>query len=176
MTEDLWNIFCGESDCSYGGGKQCSSAFMFFTYPSSCINNVLVIAFDVLLLLMLLFNFIHKPSPAMLQTPSRFQGLSPSQIFSAIFNGGLGLVYFSYGIWILQDNLRNLQTILPLHRWLVLLFQGFTWLLLGLTISLWRKQPPKGLFVALIHNCLLVRWNSVCFFSLGCHNRETSIG
>ncbi|XP_042505968.1 ABC transporter C family member 10-like [Macadamia integrifolia] len=144
MMEDLWTIFCGESECSYGGGKQCSSAFMLITHPSSCINNVLVTAFDVLLLLMFLFNFIRKPSPAMLQTPSRFQGLLPSQIFSAIFNGGLGVVYFSYGIWILQDNLRNVHTILPLHQWLVLLFQGFTWFLLALTISLRGKQLPKA--------------------------------
>ncbi|KAJ4954025.1 hypothetical protein NE237_030857 [Protea cynaroides] len=144
MMEDLWKFFCGESDCSYGDGNQCTSAFMFFTYPSSCINNVMVLAFDVILLLMLLFNFLHKPSPAMLQTPSGFQGLLPSQLFSAIFNGGLGVVYFSYGIWILQENLRNVQTILPLHQWLVLVFQGFTWLLLALIISLRGKQLPKA--------------------------------
>ncbi|XP_043718835.1 ABC transporter C family member 10-like [Telopea speciosissima] len=144
MMEDLWTIFCGESDCSYEGGKQCSSAFIFFTYPTSCINNVLVIAFDVLLLLMLLFNFIHKPSPAMLQMLTCLQGLLPSQILSAIFNGGLGVVYISYGIWILQENLRNLQTILPLHQWLVLLSQGFTWLLLALIISLRGNKLPKA--------------------------------
>ncbi|KAJ4953538.1 hypothetical protein NE237_030370 [Protea cynaroides] len=144
MMEDIWIIFCGESDCSYGDGLQCPSAFMFFTYPSSCNNNVMVLAFDVILLLVLLFNFIHKPSPAMLQTPSRIQGLLPSQLFSAIFNGGLGVVYLSYGIWILQEKLRNTQTILPLHQWLVLLFQGFTWLLLALTISLQGKQLPKS--------------------------------
>ncbi|KAJ4951568.1 hypothetical protein NE237_028400 [Protea cynaroides] len=144
MMEDVRTIFCGESDCSYGDGKQCSSAFMFFTYPSSCINNVIVLAFDVILLLVLLFNFIHKPSPAMLQTPSGIQGLLPSQLFSAIFNGGLGVVYFSYGIWILQEKLRNVQTILPMHQWLVLLIQGFTWLLLALIISLRGKQLPKA--------------------------------
>ncbi|KAJ4956407.1 hypothetical protein NE237_013190 [Protea cynaroides] len=144
MMEDLWTIFCGESDCSYEVGKQCGSAFMFFTYPSSCINNALVVAFCLLLLLIMLFNYIHKPSPALLQTPSHFQGLLPSQIFSSIFNGGLGMVYFSYGIWILQENLRKVQTILPLHQWLVLLFQGFTWFLLSFIISLRGKQLPKS--------------------------------
>ncbi|XP_042505969.1 ABC transporter C family member 10-like [Macadamia integrifolia] len=165
MMDDLWTIFCGESDCSYGGGKQCSSAFMLVAHPSSCINNVLVTAFDVLLLFMLLFNFICKPSPAMLQTPSRFQGLLPSQIFSAIFNGGLGVVYFSYGIWILQEYLRNVHTILPLHQWLVLLFQGFTWFLLSLTISLQGKQLPKA-FLRLwsILACLFA--GILCVFSL----------
>ncbi|XP_043718824.1 ABC transporter C family member 10-like [Telopea speciosissima] len=165
MMEDLWTIFCGECDSSYGGGKLCSSAILFFAYPSSCINNVLVIAFDVLLLLMLLFNFIHKPSPPMLQIPSCFQGLSHSQIFSATFNGGLGLVYFSYGIWILQDNLRNMQTILPLHQWLVLLLQGFTWLLLALIISLRGKQLPKA-FLRLWSILACLFSGILCVFSI----------
>ncbi|KAJ4953108.1 hypothetical protein NE237_029940 [Protea cynaroides] len=144
MMEDIWTIFCGESDCSYGDGKQYDSGFMFFIYPSSCINNVMVLVFDVILLLVLLFNFFHKPSPAMLQAPSGIQGLFLSQLFSVIFNGGLGVVYFIYGIWILQEKLRNVQTILPLDKWLVLLFQGFTWLLLALIISLRGKQLPKA--------------------------------
>ncbi|XP_043715641.1 ABC transporter C family member 10-like [Telopea speciosissima] len=163
MMEDLFTVFCGESDCSFEGGKQCGSVFMFFTYPSSCINNALAIAFNILLLFMLLFNFIHKPSPALLQTPSCIQGLLPFQIFSSIFNGGLGMVYFTYGIWILQENLRKVQTILPLHQWLVLLFQGFTWFLLSFIISLRGKRLPKA-FLRLwsILACLVA---GILFFS-----------
>ncbi|XP_042505971.1 ABC transporter C family member 10-like [Macadamia integrifolia] len=176
MMEDLWTIFCGESDCSYGGGKQCSSAFISFTYPSSCINNVLVIAFDVLLLLMLLFSFIHKPSPVMLQIPSRFQGLLPSQILSAIFNGSLGVVYFSCGIWKLQDYLRNVQTILPLHQWLVLLFQGFTWLILAFIVSLRGKQLPKAfLRFCSILSCLFAGILCVCSLLAAVLGKQVSV-
>ncbi|XP_042505970.1 ABC transporter C family member 10-like [Macadamia integrifolia] len=176
MMEDLWTIFCGESDCLYGGGKQCSSAFISFTNPSSCINNVLVIAFDVLLLPMLLFNFNHKSSPVMLQAPSRFQNLLPSQILSAIFNGGLGVVYFSYGIWILQENFRNVQTILPLHQWLVLLSQGFTWLLLALIISLRGKQLQKGFFrLWSILACLFAGILCVCSLLAAIEGKQASV-
>ncbi|GFZ01477.1 multidrug resistance-associated protein 14 [Actinidia rufa] len=56
-------------------------------------------------------------------------------ISSAIFNGGVGLAYVGFGFWTIQKKLRSDQSLIPLHWWLVLLFHGFTWLLLGVTVS-----------------------------------------
>ncbi|XP_059662249.1 ABC transporter C family member 10-like [Cornus florida] len=61
-------------------------------------------------------------------------------ISSAIFSGGLSLAYLGLGIWIIQEKLTSEQSLIPLHGWLVVLFQGFTWLLLGLTMS-HNRQP-----------------------------------
>ncbi|XP_042480944.1 ABC transporter C family member 10-like [Macadamia integrifolia] len=163
MMDDLFTVFCG--DCSYKGGKQCGSVFMFFTYPFSCINNALAIGFNILLLFMLLLNSIHKPSPALLQTPSWVHGILPSQIFSSIFNGGLGMVYFIYGICSLVENLRKGQTILPLHQWLVPLFQGFTWFLLSFIVSLCGKQLTKA-FLRLCSVTASLYAGILCFSSL----------
>ncbi|KAJ6760212.1 ABC TRANSPORTER C FAMILY PROTEIN [Salix purpurea] len=59
-----------------------------------------------------------------------------SLIVSAILNGCIGFVNLCLGIWILEEKLRKKQSALPLKSWLVVLFQGFTWLLVGLIISL----------------------------------------
>ncbi|XP_010261467.1 PREDICTED: ABC transporter C family member 10-like isoform X2 [Nelumbo nucifera] len=142
--EYLWTVFCGESDCSYSGGNQCSSSLVSIIYPSSCINDMFVIFVDLLLLLLLLFDFFCKTLPRRIQPSTRFQCFHLLQISSTIFNGGLGLVYLSYGVWILEETLRNGHTTLPLHLWLVMLFQGFTWLLMCLTVSLRGKQLPKA--------------------------------
>jgi len=55
-------------------------------------------------------------------------------ICSAIYNGGLGLAYLGLGIWMIVEELNEKRTILPLHGWLVLLFQGFTWMVLDFTV------------------------------------------
>ncbi|OVA01894.1 ABC transporter [Macleaya cordata] len=144
--EGLWTVFCGDSDCSYNDGKACGSGFVFITYPSSCISNVVVICVDILMLLMFMLTLFCKPMSRTAQIPTRFQGYSCLEIFSSIFNGGLGLVYLGLGIWILEETFRKDQTVLPLHRWLVVFFQGFTWLVLGLTLSLRGRKLPKGFF------------------------------
>ncbi|KAJ6687600.1 ATP-BINDING CASSETTE SUB-FAMILY C [Salix koriyanagi] len=59
-----------------------------------------------------------------------------SLIVSAILNGCIGFVNLCLGIWILEEKLRKKQSALPLKSWLVVLFQGFTWILVGLIISL----------------------------------------
>ncbi|OMP07339.1 hypothetical protein COLO4_07417 [Corchorus olitorius] len=140
--EDLWNMFCGKSACSDSDGKPCNSTFWLFAHPSSCIKQATIICFNVLLLVMLLFNMIQKSS-SKTSIPARFQQRSALQIASAIVNGCLGLVYLGFGIWILEEKLRLEQTVLPLTWWLVTLFQGCTWLLVGLTVSLKANQLPK---------------------------------
>ncbi|GMJ06478.1 multidrug resistance-associated protein 14, ATP-binding cassette C10 [Hibiscus trionum] len=141
--EDLWTMFCGESDCSDSDGKPCDSTLWHLTNPSSCINQLMIICFNVLLLFMLLFNMIQKPSSKTVGIPARFQSRSALQKASAIVNGCIGLVYLCFGIWILEEKLRKTQTVLPLNWWLLVLFQGCTWLLVGLTVSLRGNHLPK---------------------------------
>ncbi|XVF50927.1 hypothetical protein PTKIN_Ptkin04bG0142900 [Pterospermum kingtungense] len=141
--EDLWTLFCGESTCSVSDGKPCNSTFWLFTRPSSCINQAMIICFNILLLIMLLFSMIQKSSSKTVGIPARFRNRSALQTASAIVNGCLGLVYLFLGVWILEEKLRKTQTVLPLNWWLLALFQGFTWLLVGLTVSLRGNQFPK---------------------------------
>ncbi|CAL8127718.1 unnamed protein product [Prunus armeniaca] len=75
--------------------------------------------------------------------PPRFQGFSGLQMVSAIVSGCLGIVYLFLGIWTLEEKLRNTQTALPLNWWLLTLCQGFTGLLVGLTLSIRGKQLPR---------------------------------
>ncbi|CBI22551.3 unnamed protein product, partial [Vitis vinifera] len=128
---DLWTMFCGEPSCLDSGG--CSSEFIFFNHPSSCANHALTVCFDILLFVMFLFTMIQRTSSKPVHVPGQFQRFSPLQISSAIFNGCLGLVYLGLGVWILEENLRKTQIVLPLH-WsplrilsiLAFLFSGIT--------------------------------------------------
>lgn len=143
MMEDLWTVFCGESGPSGTAGKPCTSNLESMIHPSSCTNHVLIIGFDILLLVALVFNMFHKSSSKTGHIPPRFRGLSGLQIVSALANGCLGIVYLGLGIWILEEKLRNTQTALPLNWWLLALFQGLTWLFVGLTVSIRGKQLPR---------------------------------
>ncbi|PSS04420.1 ABC transporter C family member 10 like [Actinidia chinensis var. chinensis] len=149
--EDLWNMFCGESECPASNQIPCVIDFTFIAQPSSCINHAFIVCLNLFLMVMfLLINFIQKYSPkSPYYTISHIHGTSLLQVISAIFNGVLGLVYLCLGIWELEESLRLSQTVSPLHWWLLLLFQGLTWLLLGLTISLRGKYFAKGSFRAL---------------------------
>ncbi|KAG4172700.1 hypothetical protein ERO13_A11G013600v2 [Gossypium hirsutum] len=141
--EDLWTLFCGDFTCSYSEGKLCHSIFWHFTHPSSCINQGTITCFNIVLLIMLLFNMIQKPLPKPVAVPARFRNYSALQMASAIVSGCLGMVYLCLGIWILIEKLRKTQTVLPMNWWLLALFQGCTWLLVGLIVSLKGNQLPK---------------------------------
>ncbi|KAK8324264.1 hypothetical protein V6Z12_A12G287200 [Gossypium hirsutum] len=158
--EDLWTMFCGESACSDRYGKPCDSVLWHLINPSSCINQSMIICFDILLLLMLLFNMIQKPSPKTVGIPARFRNRSALQIASAIVNGGIGLVYLCFGVWIVEEKLRKTQTVLPLNWWVLALFQGSTWLLVGLTVSLrgnqFRRTPIRLLSILAIIYAVIV--------------------
>ncbi|KAK4838727.1 hypothetical protein QYF36_015970 [Acer negundo] len=140
--EDLWSVFCGESGYLDMDGKRCKSGFMLLSHLDSCINHVLVICFNVLLLVMLVINMIQKSKT--LHIPARFQRKTPLQIVAAVVNGCLGLVYLGLGIWILEEKLRIAQTALPLNWWLLVLVQGVTWLTLSLTLSLRGNHLPRA--------------------------------
>ncbi|KAK0596010.1 hypothetical protein LWI29_011985 [Acer saccharum] len=140
--EALWTVFCGESGCSDMDGKRCKSGFMLLSHPNSCINHVLIICFNVLLLVMLVINMIQKSKT--LHIPARFQRKTPLQIVAAAVNGCLGLVYLGLGIWILEEKLRTTQTALSLNWWLLVLVQGVTWLIVSLTLSLRGNHLPRA--------------------------------
>ncbi|KAA3475960.1 ABC transporter C family member 10-like [Gossypium australe] len=113
--EDLWTMFCGDFTCSYSEGKLCHSIFWHFTHPSSCINQGTITCFNIVLLIMLLFNMIQKPLRKPVAVPARFRNYSALQMASAIVSGCLGMVYLCLSIWILIEKLRKTQTILPMN-------------------------------------------------------------
>lgn len=154
MKEGFWTVFCGDTECSSNDVmKKCSSSFYALISSYSCSNHILIISIDVLIWFIVLSIFIYKLVSRKLVIPSRSQRFSPLPYVSAIFNGILGLAYSGTGILIIVEKLGRDQNILPIHGWLVMLFQGFTWLLLILTVSL------KKLFlthVAAVKFCLIL--------------------
>ncbi|XP_048326345.2 ABC transporter C family member 10-like [Ziziphus jujuba] len=126
-----WTAICAESGCSE---------------TNACINHALIICFDALLLVVLIFTLLiqNSSSSKKVRIPARFRGLSNLQIVSATLNTCIGLVYLFLGIWILEEKLRKTQTALFLiSLWFQTIFQGFTWLLVGLTVSIRIKHLPK---------------------------------
>ncbi|XP_059667168.1 ABC transporter C family member 10-like [Cornus florida] len=142
--EGIWTMFCGESDCSESSGKPCSTDFALVLDGSSCINHALIVSFDALILVIFLFNMIQKTPSKSAYVPARFRSMSGFQMISATFNGFLGLVCSFLGIWMVEEKLRKTHILLPLHSWLVVLFHGLTWLLVGLTVSLRGKHFSKA--------------------------------
>ncbi|XP_019442088.1 PREDICTED: ABC transporter C family member 10-like isoform X2 [Lupinus angustifolius] len=142
--EGFWSMFCGDYGCSETRGKPCSYDFKIFVDPSTCVNHLLIICIDVLLLLMILFIMIKKSSSKQYQGRIRLQRYSILQLLSAIANGTLGLVYLCLGIWVLEEKWRKTQTALPLNLWLLEFIQGLTWLLVGLAMSLKLKHLSRA--------------------------------
>ncbi|CAL5185347.1 unnamed protein product [Lathyrus oleraceus] len=142
--EDFWNIFCDDSACSSFGGKPLCFDFEFLKDPSSCINHLLIIFLDMLLLLVFAFVIIHKCFLRPIhQGQNRVERYSKLQLLSAITSGCLGLSHLCFCIWILCEKLRKNLTVFPLSSWLLELLQGSTWMLVGLSTSLSLKQLPK---------------------------------
>ncbi|PIN19056.1 Multidrug resistance-associated protein/mitoxantrone resistance protein, ABC superfamily [Handroanthus impetiginosus] len=144
----LWTLFCGDSDCPDSHSTDCGADLIFLTRPSSCINHVLTICFDILLLIMFFVTIFSKKSSKSSHVTASFRNVSSWQLVSAIYNGLLGLFYLSFGVWILEEKLRKARTSLPLHWWVLFMLHGFIWLLLGLTISLRGhhfSRPPLRL-------------------------------
>ncbi|KAG8381203.1 hypothetical protein BUALT_Bualt06G0097800 [Buddleja alternifolia] len=148
----LWTVFCGESNCSDSHQTLCGADLILLTRPSSCFNHALIISFDILLLIIFLYTiFSRKASLKSSNMAASFHNISNLQLVSAIYNGLLGLVYLSLGIWILfeklskaPEKLRKVQPFLPLHWWILFVFHGLVWLLLGLTVSLRGYKFPKS--------------------------------
>ncbi|XP_058750626.1 ABC transporter C family member 10-like isoform X1 [Vicia villosa] len=127
-------VHCGSGDDD--GGKALCYDFKFFKDPSSCINHVLVLCFDLFMLIMLSFIMILKSHSRSFWSTARYSKL---QIVSAIANGSLSLLYLCLGI-------SDFAEALPFNQWLQLqeLFHGLAWLLVSLSISLEIKQIPRA--------------------------------
>ncbi|KAL5577869.1 hypothetical protein UlMin_019568 [Ulmus minor] len=135
MMEDLWTLFCGDST-----GEP---PFEFVSHPSSCTTHALIICFDFVLFIMLIFTMIHKSYSKFVGVPARFQGFSTVQIVSSILNGCLGSAYLFLGIWTLEEKLRITKIALPLNWWFLYLSQALTSLLVALTVSIKVEQLPR---------------------------------
>ncbi|XP_062074492.1 ABC transporter C family member 10-like [Humulus lupulus] len=133
---DITNEFCSISECSNGSNSHCSYGFLAIINPNSCINHVLVISIDILLLFIFLCTFVHRVASNKTVSFMASQKLLPISVFSAAFNGLLAVAYLGVGIWTLIEKWNTDGFISPLHRWLVAIIQGFTWFLLSSTISL----------------------------------------
>ncbi|KAH7839793.1 hypothetical protein Vadar_008968 [Vaccinium darrowii] len=142
MEEGPWAIFCANSANLYEFGNNCKFGTLHIINPYSCINHVMVISIDILVILICLFMFIYKPSSSKTLTLPETRAHFTLRISSAILNIGLGLVYFGLGIWIVVEKLISEDDVIPLHEWLTVLFHGFTWLYLGIAVSLQRQQYP----------------------------------
>ncbi|KAF3781749.1 ABC transporter C family member 10 [Nymphaea thermarum] len=144
-----WFAFCGESqsspnasDCGNTDTSACST-FLGAKHSPLCIRNGISLCMNILLLFMFFFSLTRKGSRAARRN-LHWQELSLLQRFSAVYNGILGLGYTVLGFWIFQERWRIGQAIIPLHLWLVPLFQGLTWTLLGLTVSLRTEQLERN--------------------------------
>ncbi|RVX04077.1 ABC transporter C family member 10 [Vitis vinifera] len=142
MGETLRTVFCGSSGCWSKIGEICSSGFLAIICPCSCLNHILVISVDIILLFFLLLILIYKASATKILSPQQSLSFSTMLNYAAFLNGSLGLVYLGLGFWIVGEKLSEENSILPLHGWLMVLLQGFTWFFLGLAVRFKRHQLP----------------------------------
>ncbi|KAL2334839.1 hypothetical protein Fmac_016052 [Flemingia macrophylla] len=142
--EDFWSTISGEFVCSETIGKHFCYDFKFLKDPSACIFHLMIICFDVLLLIMMMsFVMIQKSSLRPFRGLFGVERYSNLQLASAILNGSVGLLHLCLGIWNLEK-LRKTNEGFPLSWWLPELSQGFTWLLVGLTVSLRLNHLPRA--------------------------------
>uniref|UniRef100_A0A803MKX9 ABC-type xenobiotic transporter n=1 Tax=Chenopodium quinoa TaxID=63459 RepID=A0A803MKX9_CHEQI len=141
--ENLWALFCWQSDCERSSSETCSPQFGSVTHPSSCVNHALLVCFNTLLLAVLFYSFICRFLSKKLELNARsIRQFCVIQILSAVYNGCLGLVYIGFGLWILNKKLKSYDhSVSPIHGWVIFLFNGVTWLLVGLTTSLGEFFP-----------------------------------
>ncbi|CAH9140893.1 unnamed protein product [Cuscuta epithymum] len=157
--ENLWSMFCGTPDCIHQNGTPCITNLVFDTHHSSCINNLLTISFDVVLCLILLFSLLSKST----SKPVSNCGIGRLRLICSTFNGLVGVIYLSLGVWILQEELMKTRGVLPMHWWLLLLFHGITWLTFSLTVTLHGKHFSEPSVKLLTFFALLFAGISFCF-------------
>ncbi|XP_074291620.1 ABC transporter C family member 10-like [Silene latifolia] len=140
--EGMWRLFCEQSDCSENSLGSCYSQVVSVTNPASCTNHALIIAFDALLLILIIVNMICKTS----SKNALYRPYSTLLKCSVVVNGGLGLIYVGLGIWNLVEKMRNDHSVLPVHWWILYVVQGGTWMLVGLATSFQGVNFAKGPF------------------------------
>ncbi|KAE9451986.1 hypothetical protein C3L33_16103, partial [Rhododendron williamsianum] len=149
MDEGPWTIFGGISVYLYEFGNNYKYGVSPIIDPSSQTNHALVISIDIIVMFICLLTIIYKPSSRKTVALPDSKQYSTLRVSSAILNVGLGLVYFGLGIWIVVEKLISEDNVIPLHEWLTVLLHGFTWLFLGITVSLRRQQYPHIMTIRL---------------------------
>ncbi|KAL0015940.1 hypothetical protein SO802_003009 [Lithocarpus litseifolius] len=160
----LWSVFCG--NCSKIDENTCNYDIISIFQPYTCTNHLLVISLDLLLLVIFLYIMVYRSILRKNTLPSKSRHFSPILICSAIYNGGLGLAYLGLGIWIIGENLNAKRAILPLQGWLVLLFQGFTWMLLDFVVIIEKLRLPNATTAKLCSIATFLFAGFLCFSSL----------
>ncbi|KAM1097348.1 hypothetical protein ACFX19_015013 [Malus domestica] len=107
MGEGFWILFCSSSNCSTESRTECTSGFLSFIDPDSCLNNIFIIAVDILLLFILLCFFIYRISAKKITAPSDSHTFYSLSIVSASLNPGLALAYLGFGIWKIVDKVNT---------------------------------------------------------------------
>ncbi|MBA0608837.1 hypothetical protein Godav_021014 [Gossypium davidsonii] len=166
MGESAWIMFCNNSSCSKETGKTCSSGFPSILNPYSCFNHAFIISVDMLLLLVAFLIIFCKFSSKKITTNSQSQSISLVAVLSEIYNGILSVAYLFLGIWTIYHKLDMDHTVLPLDGWLVLLFQGFSWLLLAISVSLKNLNLPCTIAVKACSSFTLLYAVFLCISSL----------
>ncbi|MBA0552215.1 hypothetical protein Golob_023045 [Gossypium lobatum] len=166
MGESAWIMFCNNSSCSKETGKICSSGFPSILNPYSCFNHAFIISVDMLLLLVAFLIIFCKFSSKKITTNSQSQSISLVAVLSEIYNGILSVAYLFLGIWTIYHKLDMDHTVLPMDGWLVLLFQGFSWLILAISVSLKNLNLPCTIAVKACSSFTLLYAVFLCISSL----------
>ncbi|XP_019104964.1 ABC transporter C family member 10 isoform X2 [Beta vulgaris subsp. vulgaris] len=145
MGNNFWVIFCGNSSYPY---EEIGAIFSAIINSNSCMNHILVIFIDILLIFTSLLIIISTS-----KSPRINYIVSALRFCSAVAYTALSLAYLVLGIWVFEDKIRSENTVLPLHGWLIMLFQGFTWLFLGLILSFKRSFTPH---FTMMKSCAIV--------------------
>ncbi|XP_074291617.1 ABC transporter C family member 10-like [Silene latifolia] len=167
VMDDLWSLFCGNSECS---NEACTNGFSSVSHPDSCVNHFVTLAFDVLLLALVLCCMICRTFSKKVNAC-----ISALQICSAVYNGILGLVYIGLGICVFEEKLKIDHSFSPVHWWVLLLFQGLVWLLMVLTSSL-GKTHLSQISLRILSIFTFLSTGTLSFFALASivnHRRAT---
>lgn len=148
MTEDIWTSLCGSSICAYEVVK-CNSGLLAFFNLNSCASHLIVISFDIFFLISYVSVILHQSTWSNVVVSQSRQGYVPLSIWSSILNCGIGLIYAGLGIAIITQKISSESTVLPLHQWLVVFFQGFTMVILG-TFSFRKQQYQPAIALKLL--------------------------
>ncbi|MBA0582222.1 hypothetical protein Gorai_024373 [Gossypium raimondii] len=159
-------MFCNNSSCSKETGKTCSSGFPSILNPCSCFNHAFIISIDMLFLLVAFLIIFCKFSSKKITRNSQSQSISLVAVLSEIYNGILSVAYLFLGIWTIYHKLDMDHTVLPLDGWLVLLFQGFSWLLVAISVSLKNLNLPCTIAVKACSSFTLLYAVFLCISSL----------
>ncbi|KAL3499267.1 hypothetical protein ACH5RR_038360 [Cinchona calisaya] len=163
---DFWMVFCGENECQVNVGSGCSSTIMEIMDPSSCPNHILVISANILLSFILLLSFIQGISSRRIVSASG--NISLLSVSCLTLNAGIALTYIGMGMWIIGKKLSSGKSLLPLQSWLLVLFQGLTWLLLCLFIASKKNHQYGTRFISMVKVCFFTAFLAgfLCIISL----------